>query len=111
MADCEHQYVYLRQEKKNEGYERNPGAEGGYRCDICGEPVADDGPSYCTDCLHIPGRRVVRGRLNEEERQKWWNEGFGYGWTYTWKNWTWEPIGDGSGEGVIVRKPLRRCRT
>lgn len=24
MSECEHQYVYLRQEKKNEGYERNP---------------------------------------------------------------------------------------
>ena len=24
MSDCEHQYVFLRQEKKNEGCERNP---------------------------------------------------------------------------------------
>lgn len=24
MSDCDHKYIFLRQEKKNEGYERNP---------------------------------------------------------------------------------------
>jgi hypothetical protein len=24
MSDCEHQYTFLRQKKKNEGYDRNP---------------------------------------------------------------------------------------
>jgi hypothetical protein len=83
------------------------GAEGDYRCCICGDPVPEDWSDFCLDCTHIPGRRVVWGKLNEEEKQKWWNKEMGgeYGWTYTWKNWTWVPIGDGSGLGVIVRKP------
>lgn len=74
-------------------------------CCICGEPVPEDWSDFCAGCMHIPGRRVVWGRLNEEEKRKWWNEGFDYGWTYTWKDWTWVPIGDGSGLGVAVKMP------
>lgn len=87
-------------------------SEAAYYCTICREPVPEDWSEFCSDCLHIPGRRRVWGRLNAEEQDwekrvngQWWEPAPEYGWTYTWKNWTWVPIGDGSGLGVIVKMP------
>ena len=30
------------------------------RCYVCGEPIAEDGPSLCPECFHMPMRRRVR---------------------------------------------------
>jgi hypothetical protein len=77
-------------------------AEDGYRCDTCGESVAEDGPGWCVDCLHIPERRKVWKFLGHEHGER---TGCCWGWTFTHRNLTWVPFGDGSGEGEIIKKP------